>query len=436
MSKIAVLGSGMAAFGAVHRLHSEGVGSTAYDKMPFLGGHTASYTYDDKYVFDDGPHVSFTKDPRLQELFAGFVNNDFQKIDAAVNNYWQGHWVKHPAQCNLHGLPEDLVVKCLNDFIHAQFDEPAPIHNYRDWLYASYGRTFADTFPCEYGHKYHTAKAEQMSTDWLGPRLYRPDLEEVLRGALSPETEDIHYAGEVRYPTHGGFGAYLKPLPTFADLKLDHEVVGIDPASRTLSFKNGTEAIYDHVISSIPLPELIPMIAGVPNEVSEACGKLAATNCVMVNVVIDRSDLTDATWTYFYDKDFSFTRLSFPYKYSAKTVPEGASSLQAELYFSQKYRPQDIEPDDAIEPVVRDLKRCGLIREDDKILFTNATACKYANVIFDLDRAGALATVHGFLDEVGIRYVGRYGEWGYHWTDESFISGENAAQAILDGNSA
>ena len=79
------------------------------------------------------------------------------------------------------------------------------------------------------------------------------------------------------------------------------------------------------------------------------------------------------------------------------------------------------------------MRRCGLIREDDEILHAQATVAPYANVIFDLDRAEALATVHGYLDDVGIHYCGRYGDWEYHWTDESFISGENAAQMVLDG---
>ena len=53
---------------------------------------------------------------------------------------------------------------------------------------------------------------------------------------------------------------------------------------------------------------------------------------------------------------------------------------------------------------------------------------KYANIIFDLERAESLKTVHGYLDDLGIAYCGRYGDWGYMWTDESFISGEKAAE--------
>jgi hypothetical protein len=60
----------------------------------------------------------------------------------------------------------------------------------------------------------------------------------------------------------------------------------------------------------------------------------------------------------------------------------------------------------------------------------------YANIIFDLEREAALHTVHGYLEEVGIGYCGRYGEWGYLWSDEAFRSGERAAQGVLDRTGA
>jgi hypothetical protein len=89
-------------------------------------------------------------------------------------------------------------------------------------------------------------------------------------------------------------------------------------------------------------------------------------------------------------------------------------------------------PEAWIEPVIRDLRRCGVLRDGDQILFSSAMLVRYANIIFDLERAAALKIVHGYLDELGIAYCGRYGDWGYLWTDEAFKSGENAAQKVLD----
>ena len=431
MIKVAILGAGMAGFGAAHRLYTEGVKSTIYEKNQYYGGNSSSFKFDDGFIFDMGPHISFTKNKRIQDLFAESVDQKYEIIQAHANNYWKGHLIKHPAQCNLYGLPEDLIVNILKDFITAQNNNHTKINNYADWLIANYGKTFAETFPMKYGLKFHTTTADNMSTEWIGPRMYQPILEEVLRGALSHKTPNVHYVDHFRYPTHNGFVSYLNLFLNQTQLKLGHQLVSLDSKAREFHLTNGTVVSYDYLISSLPLPELISKIDRTPKDIVEASEKLACTTCVLVNIGLNREDISEAHWTYFYDHDYIITRLSFPHMFSSDTTPPGTGSIQAEIYFSKKYRPLDRQPKECIQPVISDLKRCGLIREDDKILFSNAMVIPYANIIFDLERADALTTVHGYLDDIGISYCGRYGEWGYLWTDESFISGEHAAQKVL-----
>ena len=432
MSNVIILGAGMAGCGAAHRLHLEGVPSAMYERHAYPGGHTASFRHPGGFLFEDGPHISFTKDPRIQELFAASVNQEYETIHARVNNYWKGYWIKHPAQINLHGLPKDLITNILCDMVEARQRSETAAKNYAEWLVSSFGETFARTFPMEYGWKYHTTSADNMTTDWLGPRLYRPELRQVFEGALNASTPDVHYISNFRYPSRNGFFAYLEPFLRQTDLHLDHELVALSPRRRALTFRNGRTATYDEVISSIPLPVLIPLIEGVPADVLAAAERLACSTCVIVNLGVGRADISEAHWTYFYDRDICFTRVSFPHMLSPHNVPPGCGSIQAELYFSPKYRPLDRAPEAWIEPVIADMKRCGLLRETDEVRFSNATVAPFANVIFDHHRADALAMVHGFLDDIGVLWCGRYGEWGYQWTDESFISGENAAQKALD----
>jgi protoporphyrinogen oxidase len=432
MKKAAILGSGMAGCGAAYRLHQLGVASTMYDQADHYGGHTSSHEFPGGWLFDEGPHVSFTEDKRIQDLLARNIGGRYETLHTKVNNYWRGHWIKHPAQSNLYGLPSDLVTRVLLEFIEAQRRPEVPLQNYEQWLRASFGDTFAETFPMEYTVKYHTTTAANMNTDWIGPRLYRPKLEEVIRGALEPNSPDVHYISHFRYPSHGGFAAYLPPFVRMTDLKLGHRLVRIDPAARSLSFANGAVETYDAVVSSIPLPELVPMIVGAPRDVLDAAAKLACTEAVIVCLGIDRPDLVDAHWSYFYDRDVFFTRLSTPHLQSPHNVPPGCGSLQAECYYSKKYRPLDRRPEDCVEPVIRDLVRTGVLRESDKILFRHAMHIPYANVIFDLDSGPATQLVHAYLDDVGIAYCGRYGDWAYIWTDQSFVSGESAAQKAVE----
>ena len=221
----------------------------------------------------------------------------------------------------------------------------------------------------QYTRKYHTTTADNMSTDWLGPRIYRPSLEEVLRGALSPAAPNVHYITHFRYPTDGGFVRYLTKFVPMGNLKLNHELVGRSAGKRRLTFSNGVVATYDALVSSVPLPELIRMIDGAPQHVVEASRRLACSTCVLVNIGVNREDLSNAQMTYFYDEDICFTRLGYPHMLSANNAPPGTGNIQAEVYFSEKYRPFTGSPSDWIEPVIADLRRCGLLREDDQILF-------------------------------------------------------------------
>jgi protoporphyrinogen oxidase len=431
VTDIVVLGSGMAGYGAANRLRVENVRPIVYDRNSYHGGHTASFRDAKGFLFDQGPHISFTKVPRMQELFAGYVDHKYESVQINLNNYWRRLWVTHPVQLHLNALPRDLIVEIMSDFVKALNAPEGTINNYEEWLIASFGRKFAETFPMTYGRKYHTTDAANMSIDWLGPRIYRPSFEEMLRGALGPWTPELHYITHFRYPTQGGFFSYLRDLPTLADVRLEHEAVAIDPREKQIRFASGTTVGYDGLVSSVPLPELLPMIKGAPPDVVAASQRLACSTCVLVNVGVNRADLSSAQMSYFYDEDICFSRLSFPHMLAASNVPTGCGSIQAEVYFSKKYKPLTSPPEALIEPVINDLRRAGVLREGDGILTRHAYVVRYANVIFDLERAAALQTVHGYLDDVGIAYCGRYGDWGYMWTDESFLSGERAAETAL-----
>jgi protoporphyrinogen oxidase len=448
---IAVLGTGMAGFGAGRLLRSEGVPFVCYDKNPYCGGHARSVRYGNGFIFDEGIHISFTSSPRIQEIFTTNVDGRQIERKLTVDNYWHGHRIPHPVHCNLRGLPDDLVIKIIDDFAlsgSANLAQCPPSDrensnlssldqrmSYADWLHTVYGRTYADTFPMIYGQKYHTTNMENLTTDWVGPRMHRPKLEDLLRGALSQASADVHYVQNYRYPSEGGFVAYIETFAKEFDVLLNHKLIRIDPRSKLLHFSNGEVYEYSAIISSIPLPDLVAMIADVPERVVNASHKLAYTSAVLVNIGIERSDISETAMTYFYDEDVIVSRVSLPHMLSENNAPAGCGSIQAEVYFSEKYKPLLMGLPAVTEIVVDNLRTCGFIRGDDEILMKDAIVSQYANVIFDRDRARAVADIHEYLDEIGIYYCGRYGVWDHSWTDQSFASGEQCAQRLLSNTS-
>jgi protoporphyrinogen oxidase len=112
-------------------------------------------------------------------------------------------------------------------------------------------------------------------------------------------------------------------------------------------------------------------------------------------------------------------------------APPAHGSIQCEVYFSDKYKPLNESLQSVVDRAVADLRKCGVLHADEPLIKAEAHLLRHANIIFDLERAEAVKIVHGYLRDIGVEYCGRYGEWGYLWTDESYISGERAAERAL-----
>ena len=433
MKKVIILGAGPSGYGAAHKLSNENIDFEVFEKQNYIGGHCASFKFDGGYIFDDGPHISFTKDERIKKIFGANTGEQYFEFKAEVNNYWKGQWIKHPAQTNLFGVPPELNTQILKEMIEINHSKEEPaINNYEDWLYASFGKTFADNFPMKYTRKFHTTEARNLTTDWLGPRIYKPKLDEVIYGMLSPRTADVHYIEGFRYPKFGGFVTFLNGINESAKVNLNTQLTSINLKNKELTFNNKDIVEFEKVVSSLPLPKLISFMEDAPKEIDEAGKRLAWTQCLLVNLGVKKDHITDYHWSYVYDEDIISTRLSFPHLFSENLVPKGHSSIQVEVYFSDKYKPMTNSPEAYIDVVHQEMIKIGLLNAEDEITIKKAWVSPFAQIIFDQDRKEAVDLIHNFLLENGIHYCGRYGEWAYTWSDESFKSGENAADKILE----
>jgi protoporphyrinogen oxidase len=296
-----------------------------------------------------------------------------------------------------------------------------------------YGRTFARTFPFAYTRKYWTVEPAAMDVDWVGVRMYPPTLAEVVRGALAPDQEgDFHYLSTFRYPSRGGYQSFMGSMHRPELLRTGKAVVGLDPRKGKLEFADGSSARFERLISTMPLPELVRVIRPdqVPADVRAAAERLLCSSLELVDVAVSRRDLFDHHWFYVYDEDVCFARGHFPHMLSPHNAPEGAGAIQLEVYHS-RHRPLAWPRESLSDRVVEDLLRLGILRDRAEVLWVRQRSVPYANVVFDRQRAAALPVVRSWVEAQGIVLAGRYGEWGYHWTDDATVSGWRAAERVL-----
>ncbi len=423
-----ILGAGVAGLGAAHALRRRAEPSTIYEARSRAGGLLDNFTIETDrgpFRFDTAVHLSFASEPEVREVFD---RTPYLTHAPESFCYDGGYWLKHPVQTNLFPLPVDQKVELIAGLAASPSGE---ISHYGDWLVQQYGEPIAARWPLRYTLKYWTLPAERLGTDWVGQRMRKADLGEVLFGAMTDQTPNQYYVKEMRYPQQGGYRAFIEPLIEAAEIVYEHEAVAIDPASRTVRFANGREATYERLVSTLPLPRLVEMMTGAPEPVRENAATLFATEIDLISVGFSRPRVSPALWFYIYDDDIAAARAYAPDWKSPDNAPEGCSSLQFEIYSSRE-RPQTASPDELKRDTVTGILKMGLATEAE-ILFVHHQRVPYGNVVFDLGMEARRDRVRAWVESQGVQVAGRFGEWDYLWSNQSMMSGMRAAEAALAG---
>jgi len=420
-----ILGSGIAGLSAGYHLQKAGEPVVIYEKNDDWGGLCGNFTVDG-FRFDKFVHFSFAKDDYVVNKFK--ESCDMFEHVPYPSNYYNGIWLRHPAQNNLAPLSSEEKVDIISDFINRPKKQVEDISDYAEWLRVQYGDYFAENFPFKYTRKYWGVEAKDLETKWVGQRMYTPDIKQVLSGAFETQDECFYYAKIMKYPKKGGFRSILNSTREGLDIRFNKEVVKIDTISKKVIFKDGVEADYSRLVSTLPLPEIVKMLDNVPDEVINAADNLMHTSGYMVSLGFNKPDIAKYLWFYIYDEDILSSRVYSPNLKSPDNVPAGCSSLQAEIFFSNK---AEIPPADVVLKNTLDkLIGMGIFKKEDLIV-KDIRFEKYANVIFDQNIYTNRQIVRDYLTTLGIESIGRFGRWEYMWTHQAYADGMNLKNIVL-----
>jgi protoporphyrinogen oxidase len=420
--EIAILGGGIAGLGAHFAALRSGIKATIYEARRTPGGLLDNFSIEG-FRFDQAVHLSFASEPLVREIFD---QTPYWRHSSTAYCYEGATRLKHPVQNNLYPLPIEDRISLIKSFL--QRPESTNSKDYESWLRHQYGDQIADRFPLKYTHKYWDTPARNLSTTWIGDRMRRATLEEILAGAMSADTPNHYYAKEMRYPKTGGYRAFLNPLLATADIKCGHRCIEIDTHNRKLSFANGEIIHYDTLLSTLPLPELPALCKAMPQEIEFSATQLVATSVDLISIGMKGTAIRDL-WLYIYDDDIYASRAYSPSVKSPANAPDGHSSLQFEIY-NRGTRPRH-SPAELRKNTLMALERLG-ISAGNQVLFVDHRRIRYGNVIFELGMETHRENVISWCDSVGVHSCGRFGAWDYLWSNQSFLSGYNKTHTAIN----
>ena|SRR5208337_2243034 len=388
--------------------------SEVLEKEPESGGLCRTF-WKDGFGYDVGGHILFSKHQHVTDLVNRLLGDNINHCRRANKILFKGRSVKYPFENDLGSLEKQDCYNCLIDYLKNDFPEPA---NLEEWGYRAFGRSIAEKYFLPYNRKIWKTEPREMGLDWVG-RVPRPPLEDVVKSALSIETEGYTHQLHFRYPLHGGFESLVKAMT--ADVSRVHRN---SPVRSIRKNENGWTVVagqtmwqFDHLVLAMPIHEAIRCLGDVPVEVVDAVRSLRY-NAIRVSLIaVNNESLLDRSAIYIPDSTVAPHRVCFMGFFSPNMVRPGTSSLVAETTVQSGDATDRLSDGEFLDRVIGDLARVGILREQD-VIVRDTRRFEYAYPVHDRAHGKNTQVVRDYFTAIGIDLLGRFAEFDYINSDE------------------
>ncbi len=428
---ILIVGAGLAGLSTAY--HLSGRPYRLYEREQEVGGLCRSYKANG-FTFDYTGHLLHFRQAEIKALIEKLLAGKLAKHARKSFIYSHRAYTEYPFQVNTYGLPPEVVRDCLMGFIATLTKSTpsiAPQHgSFKQWILENLGEGIAKHFMVPFNEKLWQVSLDELTSDWVSWLVPKPELKDVVNGALGIKDKAFGYNPSFLYPVSEG----IKVLPESFLSGIDRvrhgiELLEVDTRRRRAQFRDLNsgrchDEHYESLVSTIPVPELVRRCSDFPGPLKEAAEGLRWVSVYNVNLAVGREQVSDKHWLYFPEPEYPFYRVGFPMNFSPSLGRAGCSSMYVEI----SHRPTEHRSEEALVAAARaGMERAGILRHDDELVVSDVKDLHYAYVYFDRHRARAIPAILSELERRGIHSIGRYGRWEHTSMEDAIAQGRELA---------
>ncbi|BFU94001.1 MAG: putative Amine oxidase [Nitrospira sp.] len=431
---IVIVGAGLAGLSTAY--HLSGLHFRIYEREQHVGGLCRSYRKDG-FTFDYTGHLLHFRQPEIKALVERLLAGKLLQHGRKSFIYSHQTYTEYPFQVNTFGLPPEVIRECLMGFIATLTQPVASIaprnRSFKQWILDNLGDGMAKHFMVPFNEKLWRVSLDELTSDWVSWLVPKPELKDVVNGALGIKDKAFGYNPSFLYPANDGIRVLPESFLSGIDqVERDCELIEVDTKRRRAVFSDRrrdetrTEH-YESLVSTIPVPELVRRCLDFPQRLKEAAAGLRWVSVYNVNLGVSREQISDKHWIYFPESRYPFYRVGFPMNFSPSLGRPGCSSMYVEI----SHRPAEQQSaEQLIEQARSGLEKTGILRSDDELVVADVKDLRYAYVYFDRHRARAMPAILAELERRGIYSIGRYGRWEHTSMEDAIGQGKQLAERL------
>jgi protoporphyrinogen oxidase len=421
---VVILGGGLTGISTALHLKRPWV---LFEREPGLGG-LAVTREKNGYHFDRTGHWLHLRDQGMKDLVAQVLPGQMAQVERKARIFSQGVTTLYPFQANLYGLPPEVVKECLLGVIEAKLASasgPEP-KNFEEYCLRHFGAGISKHFMIPYNERLWGVSPKEITAAWCSRFVPLPNLEQVVAGAVGADAGALGYNATFSYPKQGGIRTFSAALARRLDparVRTSASADQVDYQAREVRV-GGERVPYSALVSTLPLPELLRRMHGLPKPIEEHASKLRCTTLRYLDLATRSRPPADWHWVYVPEKRFPFYRVGIYSNAVASMASAGGGSFYVEL--------ADREPvsEATLRASAQGLAEMGAIVSPDDVLFADPREIDYAYVVFDDNYYAATSAIFAFLESHAIYSRGRYGSWTYNAMEDSLLAGREVADTI------